>query len=278
MRLFNAMKKQLIHRAQNAQNHGISPAYEPNKSAVFRTTSLTTSTHPQPSTIHNPATARASARSVASLEESETSSEEYSPSENSSSYTGGTGGSAKEWPLPLTPSPIPGSMDRPPPIPPRVGNGRPFSPCSMSSSSSSSHSGYQVTRTMSQPFPDTRAHYMKLTATVDLTGDGEYMTMNRTHRLVDEEEEAGYTDMQSAGSVPLYDSTPDDLEYVVNSLHEIAGSGNQCGTLTRNHLGSLPDRPPSSSISLDSLRLKDCNLGPSIAGGSCQTLPCSSRT
>ena len=219
------------------------------------------------------------AKSSASLEESETSSEDYSPSDNSSSFTG-TGGSLHDW---TTPSPTPltgnGLFDRPPILPPRILDGRPFSPCSTTSSSSSSTSGYNVPRRAylppTPPSPSLgQPRYMQVKRE-EMDSDSDYMTMNSALRRKtppttgetpgnedeeekeeeeDDEEYADeyldtYTDMQSAPTDTRKDTPSDNADQY---MRMVPIGGVQIGTPTRScgdpahptQLSSVPPSPP----------------------------------
>ena len=289
------MKTELMARAQqktHSQNKSLPSALSENQSNLTRSISsvsdgklkrqhpLTASTHahtngqtPSPSGQKHPLSPRLShsnetfpIKSSASLEESETSSEDYSASDNSSSFTG-TGGSLHDW---TTPSPTPltgnGLFERAPLLPPRISSdGRPFSPCSTTSSSSSSTGGYNVPRrAYLPPTPSSsgKPHYMKVKRD-QMDGDSDYMTMNPAlmkktppiaDKEVDEEEEKKeeendeeyvdqeyvdtYTDMQSA-------QTDIPADFADQYMRMVPIGGSQLGTLTRSNGGGQTGRPSS---------------------------------
>lgn len=316
-RLFESMKTELMARAQqktHSQNRSLpssleSVAHRTNLSrSVSSASSMSTGkqNHPLAANTHATTNGQPSplagqkpplgprlshsngvfpVKSSASLEESETSSEDYSPSDNSSSFTG-TGGSLQDW---TTPSPISfagnGLFERPPMVPPRISDGRPFSPCSTTSSSSSSTSGYNVPRRsylLPPPTSSSVPHYMKVKHDL-MDADGDYMTMNPALRkktppttrkemengkdeekqekkeeeeeenddeYVDDEYVDGYTDMQSAKT-----NIPTDFADQYMRMVPIGGS--EMGTLTRNssdvtrtgRASSLPPSPPPQMAS-----------------------------
>ena len=250
------MKAELVYRAQQKQqNKSLPSSHILGEAKVVRSRSLrstTSSPRIEQAPSHSPLTVQvshmngASARAVASPEESETSSEEYSPSDNSSSYTG-TGGSVRDWTT-CTPSPTPGMFERAPVLPPRVLDSRPFSPSSTCSSSSSA-SGYHVPRRLSQPALP-RGQYMEVNRDT-MDGDSDYMTMNIGLQRIqltqdDNEEDAEYTDMRSAGKIMLFDESSSDeipSEFVEQYLRMVPNGDSQTATLTRGHFQPLGDRP-----------------------------------
>ena len=261
------MKAELVKRAQqkqHSQNRSLPTSYEsvqPNLSKsnfaltssdphVASTSSQPTSPQPlqKPCALggHSVSSNGIYPASIAGASD-ETSSEEYSPSDNSSSYTG-TGGSLQDWTT-STSSPFSGgSLERPnPPIPPRAQEIRPFSPSSTSSSSSSSTSGYNVHRRHLQVPPNANPQYMRVNY-AQMDEENDYMTMNQglkrmqlTHTGEDEDD-TGYTDMQSAGGVPLY-STPSSVpvEYMDQYMRMVPNPDCKTATLTRNRSDPLPD-------------------------------------
>jgi hypothetical protein len=297
-RLFEAMKTELMARAQqktHSENKSLPPSLSTNPSNLSRSTSsvsdgkrqghpLTASTHMQsngqtssssgqkaplgPRFSHS--NGAITTKSSASLEECETSSEDYSPSDNSSSFTG-TGGSLHDW---TSPSPTPfagnGMFERTPILPPRISDARPFSPCSTTSSSSSSTSGYNVPKRSCLPPPPTSSsgtpHYMKVKHD-EMDGDSDYMTMNPALRkktpptaeeaaenedeedeeeeeendeeYVDEEYVESYTDMQSA-------RTDIPADFADQYMRMVPIGGSQIGTLTRSNGGPAHSGRPSS--------------------------------
>ena len=119
--------------------------------------------------------------------------------------------------------------------------------------------------------------------------DSDYMTMNNVgFRKVDvaDDDDSGYTDMQSAGNVgPLYDSTPEDIppEFVEQFSRAFTNTDTQTATLTRNHhseplleLSSSPS--PPSLPPHPSLRMRE--LDPNLINGSpsSNTFPGTRRT
>ena len=224
------------------------------------------------------------AKSLTSLEESEMSSEDYSASDNSS-FTGGTGGSIHDW---TTPSPVPpiGNgliFERPPVLPPRILDTRPFSPCSTTSSSSSSASGYNVPRRAYLPPTPPLAgqpHYMHVKRS-EMDEDNDYMTMNSALRRktpptkiepeYDEEEEEEedesddeeyidgeyvdeYTNMQSASRTTSTQNTAarknGPVDFADQYMRMVPIPGTMVGTLTRDKGDSSNSRASSVPPSL----------------------------
>ena len=280
-RLFLSMKEVLLNRArqkQQTQNkslagpHGVSPV-GPQRSKSFNAhhsvSNHQLSNHHMSNYQHPISTHGIPSRVIAASEDSETSSEEYSPSDNSSSYTG-TGSSARDWPtMPYTPSSTPGSMERVPSISLRADSRlRDRDACSPSSSStSSSTSGYQYPRQMVHPSPDPKPHYMKVDRQTMDNVDDDYMTMNKIgfQKLTITDEE--YTDMQSAtGRMdPLYDVTPEESAKEVFGQYTGSNTERQTGTLTRNVSEPLLDRsssPPPPLPPHASLRLRESDAIP----------------
>ena len=222
-----------------------------------------------------------------SVEESETSSEDYSPSDNSSSYTSG---SVPDWTI-CSPSPIPsGQFDRPPALPSRVLESRPFSPSSTSSSSSSSTSGY-VPHRLAQPAPS-QTHYMHVNRS-KVDAESEYMTMELGLKRVqltaegrvgevETDEDSGYMDMHSAGRAYLENLSPDDIppESVEQYMRMAQKGDGQTATLTRNRSEPLIERsstppllPPHASS-----RLREFDILDSYAATNSNTFPGTKRT
>lgn len=118
--------------------------------------------------------------------------------------------------------------------------------------------------------------------------DSDYMTMNNIgFKKVDvaDDDDPGYTDMQSAGKVgPLYDSTPEDIppEFVEQFSRVFPNSDKQSATLTRNHSEPLLEQSsspsPPSLPPHPSLRMRE--LDQSLMNGSpnSNTFPGTRRT
>ena len=203
----------------------------------------------------------------APLEGSDTSSEDYYPSDNSSSFTG-TGGSICDW---TTPSPVP-SVERIPPLPPRSTNGRPFSPSSSTTSSSSSSSVYNVPRHSLQGHLSLQPHYMSVNRE-QVEEESDYMTMQHgvtrlqlsSEKMENEEEE--YTDVSCAKTTPLHtapgkvSSEFADMEY----MQMIPIGDSQTATLTRSRgevcanrsTSTAPPLPPHASTRLREFEILD---------------------
>ena len=292
-RLFEAMKTELVARAQQkmqSQNKSLpsslegTPQSNLSRSASSASAMNMKQKHPLAATTshahnsssssgHKPLAPQLShsngalpAKSSASLDESETSSEDYSASDNSSSFTGGTGGtggSLHDWtiPSPILPTGN-GLFERPPLLLPRMLDGRPFSPCSTSSSSSSSTSGYNVPRRAClPPTPLTiMPRYMHVKRT-EMDGDSDYMTMNSALRR-----KTPPTDTKDNDEEEEDESEEEDEEYVdgeyaeeYTNMHSVAQTeipdqymrmvpigGAQVGTLTRD--AGDPGSSRSSSV------------------------------
>ena len=281
-RLFLSMKEVLLNRARQRQqtvnqslppSHGVLPVGPPRSksfNAHHKIQNHQLSSHRMSNYQHPISTHGIPSRVIAASEDSETSSEEYSPSDNSSSYTG-TGSSAQDWPImPYTPSSTPGSMECVPSVSLRADSHlRDRDACSPSSSStSSSTSGYQYPRQMVHPSPDPKPHYMKVDRRTMDNIDDDYMTMNKINfqklTITDDE----YTDMKSAtGKIdPLYDVTPEDSAKGVPGHYTGPTTERQTGTLTRNASEPLLDQSSSSPPPLPphaSLRLRESDAIPS---------------
>ena len=294
-RLFEALKTELQARAQQkvqSQAKSLPSSHEPVKSKLYRSCSIASATKPPASNTqvqHAPQSSNSGGHKPLSthlshsngalpprsgrllMDDSDTSSEEYSPSDNSSSFTGdtggtgGTGGSIHDWTM-SSPIPMGGLFDRPPHLPLRVSDTRPFSPCS-TSSSSSSMSGFNIQRRSYQPALPSRhqqhPHYMPVNRE-EMDGEGDYMTMNPRHTkgqlssedttdsgeaeeveeyeevVGEEENDSGYTDMHSAQTK--------SANFPENYMHMVPLGAGQTATLTRNRSEPLPPPlPPHTS-------------------------------